>query len=108
MGKIKVFIFWGVIGVAGYFAYQYFIGNSQQGSITANQSFNMYSLPEKCQEAGKFLENAFHQHKKGEIVTAQVNSYKSHFRGCLRREGYTAPEIEAAYNGIAYSADYNR
>ena len=108
MEKIKTLIFWGVIGVAGYFVYQYFFGTSQQSSTTAYQSFNMSSLPEKCQQPGQFLERAFHRHKKGEIVTAQVNGYKQTFRSCLRRSGYSASEVETAYNGIAKSANYNR
>ena len=105
---IKNLILLVILGVVGYFAYQYFIGSPSHDSSVSRSAFNMSSLPEKCQIAGESMKNAFYRHKKGELVTGQVNGYKSHFRGCLRRAGYTPSEVEAAYKGIADSANYNR
>jgi hypothetical protein len=96
-----------ILGVAGYFAYQYFIGSSQQASTTAKPTFNMYSLPEKCQKAGENMKNAFYRRQQGELVASQVNGYQVHFRRCLRRAGFTASQIDEAYDGIADSADYS-
>ena len=95
-----------ILGVVGYFAYQYFIGSSQQVSTTAKPTYNIYSLPEKCQEAGKSMENAFYSNKKGELVKAEVIVFTNTFRGCLKEEGFTTSQIEEAYDGIADSADY--
>jgi hypothetical protein len=94
-----------ILGVAGYFAYQYFIGSSQQVSTTA--TFNMYSLPEKCQKAGEDMENAFYRRQKGELASSQVNAYKLSFRRCLKRAGFTTSQIDEAYDGIADSAGYS-
>lgn len=96
-----------ILGVAGYFAYQYFIGSSQQVSTTAKPTFNMYSLPEKCQRAGESMKNAFYLNKKGEIGRPQVRGYTHTFRSCLSRAGFTASQIDEAFDGIADSADYN-
>ena len=96
-----------ILGVAGYFTYQYFIGSSQHLSTTAKPTFNMYSLPEKCQRAGESMKNAFYRRQKGELVQAQVNGFTVTFRGCLRRAGYTVSQIDEAYDGIAESADYS-
>jgi hypothetical protein len=103
---MKNLIFLVVLGVAGYFAYQYFGIPWLESNNSPQSTFNMYSLPENCQRAGENLQNAFLSNKKGEIVKAQVNGYASTFRGCLRRSGYTASEIKAAYDGIADSAGY--
>lgn len=96
-----------ILGIAGYFAYQFFIGSSQQVSSTAEPTFNMYSLPEKCQEAAKAMENSFYRNKNGEIGKPQVRGYTHTFRSCLSREGYTASQIDATYDEIADSADYS-
>jgi hypothetical protein len=96
-----------ILGVAGYFAYQYFIGSSQQVSTTARPTFNMYSLPEKCQRAGENMKDAFYRRQKGEFAASQVNGFKVSFRRCLRRAGLTASQIDEAYDGIADSADYS-
>ena len=94
--------------VAGYFAYQHFGIPWLDDKNSPRPTFNIYSLPERCQRAAESMESAFYRHKKGELVTAEVNGYKSNFRGCLKREGYTKSQIEEAYKGIAASADYNR
>jgi len=102
---MKTVIIWIIIGVAGYFGYQYFIDYLQKDS-QPGPAFNMSSLPERCQRLGEALENAFYQNMKGEIVQTEVAGYTSHFRGCLRREGYTPSQVEEAYNGIAESTGY--
>ena len=92
------------LGVGGYFAYQYFTGSSQQDSTSSAPTFNMYSLPEVCQEQGENLKNAFQRHKSGEIKKSTLNGYTSQFRRCLKsRAGFTDSQIEEAYNGIKNS-----
>lgn len=101
MKKLLILI---ILVVAGYFAYQYFIGTSPRFSTTPRPTFNMYSLPEKCQDEGEMLKTAFNRHKTGELKQVEVNGYTQHFRGCLRREGLTKPEIDEAYDGIKDSS----
>ena len=100
---IQNLIFLAVLGAAGYFAYQYFFGSSQQGSSSTVSTFNMYSLPEKCQESGDRLKNAFNRHAKGEIRKVQLNGYTSNLRECLRREGFTTDEVNDTVDQIKKS-----
>ncbi len=88
-----------ILGVGGYFAYQYFIGPSLIGSKSAAPTFNMYSLPIKCQGQGERLKDAI---SRGEI-SATINGYTKSFRQCLRDEGYTDSQIDEATNGIRKS-----
>ena len=92
-----------IFGVAGYFAYQYFIGSSQQVSTTAKPTFNVYSLPEKCQGEGETLKDAFDRNKKGEVKTTSLRGYAKNFRRCLRRAGFTDSQIDEAYDSIKNS-----
>ena len=92
-----------ILGVAGYFAYQYFMGSAQQASTTVAPTFNMFSLPEKCQRHGENLKDAFYRNSIGELKTVEVNGYTKNLRRCLRTEGYTNEKIDEAYDGIKNS-----
>jgi hypothetical protein len=96
--KTQSLIFLVVLGVAGYFAYQYFIGPYLQDSTPAT-TFNMYFLPEKCQGPGENLKKSFAR----KDIAATFNSYANNFRRCLRDAGYTDSQIKEAYNGIKNS-----
>ena len=90
-----------VLVVAGYFAYQHFGIPWLEGNNSAKPTFNMYSLPEKCQTAGERFKDA--SNRQDEMVTAVFNSYSTQFRRCLREAGYTKAEIDKAYDGIKNS-----
>jgi hypothetical protein len=92
-----------VFGVAGYFAYQYYIGPSLNKSTPAAPAFNMYSLPEECQRHGESLKDAFNRHKAGQINQVSVNGFTQNFRRCLRKAGYSDSQIDEAYEGIRTS-----
>ena len=84
-----------VFGVAGYFAYQYFIDSSPQGSSNVKPTFNLYSLPERCQDEAENLQRAFSRHANGEIKRATLNGYAAQLRGCLKTHGnFTNSQIE--------------
>ena len=86
-----------ILGVAGYFAYQYFIGPSQQFfSPTAKPAFNMYSLPEKCQKHGENLKAAIDRHE----ISANIAGYTKNLRKCLRDAGFTVSQIDEACDQI--------
>ena len=72
-----------------------------EGNNSAKPTFNMYSLPEKCQAAGERFKDA--SNRQDEMVTAVYNSYSTNFRRCLREVGYTKAEIDEAYDGIKNS-----
>ena len=90
-----------VLVVAGYFAYQHFVIPWLEGNDSTKATFNMYSLPEQCQEAGERFKDA--SNRQDEMVTAVFNSYSTNFRRCLRQAGYTKAEIDEAYDGIKNS-----
>ena len=96
MEKIKTLIFWVVLGAAGYFAYQYFIGSSRQLSTTAEPTFNIYSLPVQCQSAAKSLEESVDQ----KAISANINGYTKGLRKCLRSAGLSNAEIDEAIDSI--------
>ena len=85
-----------ILGVAGYFGYQYFIGSSQQVSTTAKPTFNMYSLPEKCQRHGENLKAAIYRHE----ISANISGYTKNLRKCLRDAGLADSEIDEACDQI--------
>ena len=92
-----------VLGVGGYFAYQYFIGPSLQDSAPPAPTFNIYSLPEACQRQGEALKNAFDNHALGKTNKVSLNGYTQNFRRCLRQAGYSDSQIDEAYAGIKES-----
>ena len=87
-----------VLVVAGYFAYQHFGISWLEGNDSAKPTFNMYSLPEKCQEAGERFKVA--SNRQDEMVTTVFNSYSTNFRRCLREAGYTRTEIDETYDAL--------
>ena len=99
---IQNVIFLVVVGVAGYYGYQYFFGSAQQVSSPAS-IFNVYSLPERCRQEGENLKLAFGRYENGEIKKVGLNSYTAQFRRCLRLANYSASEIDEAYEGIKNS-----
>jgi hypothetical protein len=84
--------------VAGYFAYQHFGLPWLEDNNSAKPTFNMYSLPEKCQGAGERFKDALN--RQDEMVTAVSNSYSTNFRRCLREAGYTRTEIDETYDAL--------
>lgn len=88
-----------ILGVGGYFAYQYFIGPSFIGSHSAAPAFNMYSLPERCQGHGESLKGAIVRHE----ISATVNSYTKTLRKCLRDEGYSSSQLDEVIDSIRKS-----
>ncbi len=88
-----------ILGVGGYFAYQYFVGPYLQDTTPAAPTFNMYSLPEECQGHGENLKGAISRHE----ISATINGYTKTLRGCLRKAGLTDSQIEEAIDGIRES-----
>lgn len=88
-----------ILGVGGYFAYQYFIGPYLQDSTPAAPTFNMYSLPEKCQKHGESLKDAISRHE----ISAKISGYTKNLRSCLRDAGFNDSQIDEACDGIRNS-----
>lgn len=82
-----------ILGVAGYFAYDYFIG-----SQTASESAGGYSLflPEQCESSGESFANAVKNHE----IAAKINGFRKAFRSCLRDAGLSESEIDEACDNI--------
>ena len=99
---MKSLIFWVVIGVAGYLAYQYVVVPWMSGSGPAKPTATEYMvfIPDQCQSEGESLKDAFLRHEKGEIGKVSLNGFTQNFRRCLRKEGLTSEEIDEAYNGM--------
>ena len=89
-----------ILGVGGYFAYQYFIGPYLQDSTPAAPTFNIYSLPEECQRHGESLKGAISRNE----VRASINGFTRNLRKCLRKAGLTDSQIEEAIEGIRDSS----
>jgi hypothetical protein len=98
-GTMKNLIILIILGIGGYFAYQYFIGPSLLGSRSAAPAFNIYSLPVKCQGHGESLKDAIARHE----ISSTINGYTKSFRQCLRDEGYTNAQIDEATDSIRKS-----
>lgn len=85
-----------ILGVAGYFAYQYFGIPWLEGNNSAKPAFNMSSLPEKCQGAGESLKNAISSKKSN----VSINGSTKNLRRCLKQAGFTQSEIDEACDRI--------
>ena len=90
--RTQSLIFLVVLGVVGYFAYQYFGIPWLEGKNSARPTLNIYSLPEKCQGAGESLKKAISDGRP----TTSINGFAKNFRECLRLEGLTKSEIDEA------------
>ena len=105
--KSQSLIFFVVLGVVGYFAYQYFIapwlaGNSPTESNTGN--YSLY-LPEECQAEGESLMSAFYRHKElGNLTISGLSGFKRDYRQCLKHKAdFTDSQINEALDLIRSS-----
>lgn len=104
---MKNLIFLAVLGVAGYFTYQYFVVPWLEDNAPPAPTFNYYSLPEKCQSDGENLEVAIYRYKIREMKKTTADGYAQRFRRCLRiYGGYTRSEIAESYEKIKDIAEY--
>ena len=95
---MKNLIFLAVLGVAGYFSYQYFIIPWLEGNATTEPTFDEYviSLPEQCQKAGESLKDAIDSSNSA----VSINGYTKNFRNCLRLAGLTDSQIDEAHDSL--------
>ncbi len=102
---MKNLIFWAVVGVVGYFAYQYLVGPwlADRGSSGQRASEYVVFIPDECQAESESLKDAFNRREMGEIGKVSVNGFTQNFRRCLKRAGLTADEIDEAYESIKNS-----
>lgn len=87
--KTQSLIFFVVIGVAGYFAYQYFIGPWLSGDTSPepNTGNDSLYLPEECQAEGESLRSAFYrQEELGNLTLDGLNEFKRDYRRCLKQK----------------------
>jgi len=104
--KTQSVIFLVVLGVVGYFAYQYFIIPWLDGNDPANPTASGYSLliPEECQTESESLRYAFHRHEElGNLTQVGLNGFIKNFRSCLRRFNFPDSQIDEAVDLIKNS-----
>ncbi len=87
--KTQSLIFFVVLGVAGYFAYQYFIAPWLAGKAPAEPVADNYALylPEECLSEGESLRTAFYRHKElGNLTDGGLKSFERDYRRCLKQK----------------------
>ncbi len=84
-----------LLGVAGYFAYDYFIGSSSTDANRA-ETYSVF-LPEQCERSGQSFANAVNNNE----IAAKINGFRKAFRSCLRDAGFDESEIDDACDKIA-------
>ena len=83
--KTQSLIFFAVLSVAGYFAYQYVISPWLAGKPPIAENHSLY-LPEACQAEGESLRAAFNRHEElGNLTESGLNGFKRDFRRCLEQ-----------------------
>ena len=58
------------------------------------------AFPEGCQALATTLENAIYGSNSGEVSFAQKNKVYREFKSCLRAEGFSGAQIDAAVKEI--------
>ena len=98
--RTQSLIFFVVLGVAGYFTYQYFIapwlaGNASRGSSSGTSSSY---LPVECQAEGDALRSAFYRHEElGNLTVSGLNGFERDYRRCLKyNTDFADSEIDGA------------
>ena len=103
---MKNLIILAIVAVAGYFAYQHFLGpSSQQPSIVSDDSgsgSSMYlpPVPTPCEGKGKTMGDAIYGYDIGRVSVAQLNFATRSFQSCLRDAGFSDSEINGTCDKI--------
>lgn len=104
--KTQSLIFFVVLGVAGYFAYQYVIAPWLAGKSSSEPAVGEYLLfvPEPCQSKGEALKDGLYRHEElGNLSESGLNGLQMQFQRCLKREGFTDSQVSDAVEMIKNS-----
>ena len=95
-------IFLALIGVAGYFAYQYFVVPWLQGDPPAEPTAQAYlpPVPEECEGKSRDMADAIYGRDIGRVSVAQLNRATRVFQTCLKNAGFSDAEINGTYDKI--------
>ncbi len=103
---MKNLIILAVVAVAGYFAYQHFLGSSSQESAELSDDSGSVSsvyvppVPTQCEGKGKTMGDAIYGHDIGRVSVAQLNFATRSFQSCLRDAGFSDSEINGTFDKI--------
>ncbi len=99
---MKNLIFLALIGVAGYFTYQYFIEPWLAGDPPAEPTAQEYlpPVPPECEGKGKDMADAIYGRDIGRVSVAQLNRATRIFQTCLKSAGFSDAEINGTYDKI--------
>jgi hypothetical protein len=103
---MKNLIIFAIAAVAGYFAYQHFLGSSPQDSLEASGDSGpvsytyLPSVPTECEAKGKTMGDAIYGRDIGRVSVSQLNYATRTFQSCLRDAGFSDSEINGTYDKI--------
>ena len=99
---MKNLVFLIVLGVAGYFTYQYFIVPWLDSKAPDEPTAREYlpPIPGECEDKGKTLGDAIYGHDIGRVSFTQVNHATRSFQTCLKNGGFSDADINGTYDKI--------
>ena len=99
---MKNLIFLAVLGVAGYFTYQYFVVPWLQEKAPAEPTAREYlpSIPAECEGKGKNMADAIYGNDIGRVSFSQLNHATRSFHTCLKNAGFSSADVNGTYDKI--------
>lgn len=99
---MKNFIFLAVLGVAGYFTYQYLIVPWLEGYSPAEPTALEYLplIPPECEGKGKNMADAIYGNDIGRVSFSQLNHATRSFQTCLKNAGFSDADVNGTYDKI--------
>lgn len=91
-----------VLGVAGYFTYQYFVVPWLDGYAPAEPTQREYlpPIPTECEGKGKNMADAIYGNDIGRVSFSQLNHATRTFQTCLKNAGFTDSDVNGTYDKI--------
>jgi len=93
-----------ILGIAGYFSYQYF-GVSQSVDSTEGETEStsyeyLPDVPGECEQKGGNMKDAIYGYDIGRVTMAQLNFATRSFQSCLRDAGFSDSQINKTVDGM--------
>lgn len=99
---MKNLIFLAILGVAGYFGFQYYTDFVEQSSATAEPTSyeELPPIPSECEGKGRNMGDAIYGNDIGRVSFSQLNHATRSFQTCLKNAGISDADINGHYDKI--------
>jgi hypothetical protein len=104
---MKKLMFLAVLGVFGYFAYQYILIPWLDDFAPADSTTGerLPPVPDVCRVQGAIVEDAIYDRKSGKISDVLLDQYTLRFKTCLKNGGFSDTDIDGTYEKIKQRAE---